>query len=286
MLVRSPMLFRRRHVRLFSGRASEGDSELPSARPRRSLFRYIAAASVVGGVGYYFASRGNKLRSNEDDSTSILADVRNGFADVFASSAPLLPPATADAYNRTPRTVVIGLDDVLTHLQWSRYGGWTTAVRSDVGAFLETLFKNNWEVVVWSSKPQYEADPLIALIDPLGVVKHRLYYEQTNMKRLALCKSIQRLGRDPRRLVVVDHESALYCGYESAVVRVGKFNGDKNDRALSAVRPASSSTQHDTTYTTCDRSLQSVNADRDGNAFAAEEALYRAEQTATRNAPD
>ena len=78
------------------------------------------------------------------------------------------------------RTLVLDLDEVLVHSDWTRKVGWKTFKRPGATDFLEVL-SMYYELVVFTNENNTYADPLLNRIDPGlmnnqgAVVAFRLY---------------------------------------------------------------------------------------------------------------
>jgi len=66
---------------------------------------------------------------------------------------PLLPPILPPPHQR-PYTLVLELDDLLVHSQWTRENGWKTAKRPGIEEFLGYLGQF-YEIVVFTEEPTY-----------------------------------------------------------------------------------------------------------------------------------
>jgi mitochondrial import inner membrane translocase subunit TIM50 len=71
------------------------------------------------------------------------------------------------------RTLVLDLDDVLVHSDWSRARGWRTFKRPGAEDFLRTM-SQFYEVVVYTSQLPTYADPILDRLDPQRYIAYRL----------------------------------------------------------------------------------------------------------------
>ena len=74
--------------------------------------------------------------------------------------------------HRHVRTLVLDLDDVLVHSDWSRARGWRTFKRPGAEDFLRTM-SQFYEVVVYTSQLPTYADPILDRLDPQRYVAYR-----------------------------------------------------------------------------------------------------------------
>lgn len=75
---------------------------------------------------------------------------------------------------RHVRTVVLDLDDMLVHSDWTRGRGWRTFKRPGADDFLRQLV-SHFELVVYTSQLPTYADPILDRLDPHRFIQFRLY---------------------------------------------------------------------------------------------------------------
>lgn len=80
-----------------------------------------------------------------------------------------------------PYTLVLSLEDLLIHSEWSREHGWRMAKRPGVDYFLRYL-SQYYELVIFTSVPWAMGDPVIKKLDPYHIVTWPLFREATNYK--------------------------------------------------------------------------------------------------------
>ena len=95
--------------------------------------------------------------------------------------AKLLPEPEQDPALQPPFTLVLSLEDLLMHSEWSREHGWRIAKRPGVDYFLRYL-SQYYELVVWTSQPMLNADPIIRKLDPFRIMRWPLFREATLYK--------------------------------------------------------------------------------------------------------
>jgi import inner membrane translocase subunit TIM50 len=91
----------------------------------------------------------------------------------FQKLLPLQDPA----FER-PYTLVLSLEDMLLHSEWTREHGWRMAKRPGVDYFLRYL-SNYFEIVIFTSQPSQMAEPVIRKLDPFRIAQWSLYREAT-----------------------------------------------------------------------------------------------------------
>lgn len=93
---------------------------------------------------------------------------------------PKLLPSLDPSLER-PYTLVLSLEDLLIHSEWTREHGWRMAKRPGVDYFLRYL-SQYYELVIFTSVPSMYADPVIRKLDPFRIVMWPLFREATRYK--------------------------------------------------------------------------------------------------------
>jgi import inner membrane translocase subunit TIM50 len=136
---------------LFIGRNWDDEAE-ERAHPNApsgwglELFYNRAKARVSGQMGYYTEPTFDKL----------LPDV---------TPAP-------------PYTLVLSLEDMLIHSEWTREHGWRTAKRPGLDYFLGYM-SQYFEIVLFTSQPVGAADQIVRKMDPWHFIVFPLFREAT-----------------------------------------------------------------------------------------------------------
>ena len=92
-----------------------------------------------------------------------------------------LLPNPDPAWER-PYTLILSLEDLLVHSEWSREHGWRMAKRPGVDYFLRYL-SQYYELVIWTSAQSMVAQPIIQKLDPYRVVMWPLFREATRYQK-------------------------------------------------------------------------------------------------------
>ena len=102
--------------------------------------------------------------------------------DYFNEPAfPKLLPDTDPSWER-PYTLVLSLEDLLVHSEWTREHGWRMAKRPGVDYFLRYL-SQYYELVIFTSVPSMIAEPVIRKLDPwFRIIMWPLFREATRYK--------------------------------------------------------------------------------------------------------
>lgn len=109
-------------------------------------------------------------------------------------------------------------------------GKWRVAKRPNVDMFLFYL-AHMYEVVVYSSMSQMEAEPLMEKLDPYQMVSYRLYRFATKYENGVYKKDLSRLNRDMSKVLVLGHDSSFEACPEN-FIKVGPWDGNAQDTLL------------------------------------------------------
>lgn len=105
----------------------------------------------------------------------------NSFTSYYRDPAfeKLLPEE--DPSLRQPYTLVLSLEDLLVHSEWTREHGWRVAKRPGVDYFLRYL-NQYYELVLFTSVPSMMADQVLRKLDPFRIIRWPLFREATKYK--------------------------------------------------------------------------------------------------------
>lgn len=115
------------------------------------------------GFGLFF----NRIKARASDITSYYKD---------PAFEKLLPDD--DSEYRPPYTLVISLEDLLVHSEWTREHGWRVAKRPGVDYFIRYL-NQYYEIVLFTSVPSMMADQVLRKLDPFRIIRWPLFREAT-----------------------------------------------------------------------------------------------------------
>ncbi|KAI9857575.1 MAG: mitochondrial inner membrane protein required for protein import [Trichoglossum hirsutum] len=148
---------------------------------------------------------------------------------------PKLLPDPDPAWER-PYTLVLSLEDLLLHSEWTREHGWRMAKRPGVDYFLRYL-SQYYELVIFTSTPSMIAEPVIRKLDPYRIVMWPLFREATRYKDGEYIKDLSYLNRDLSKVILLD-TNPTHVKYqpENAVI-LPKFTGSPNDKELVSLIP-------------------------------------------------
>ncbi|KAJ5468376.1 NLI interacting factor [Penicillium sp. IBT 31633x] len=146
----------------------------------------------------------------------------------------LLPDEEAEM--RQPYTLVLSLEDLLVHSEWSREHGWRVAKRPGVDYFLRYL-NQYYELVLFTSVPSMMADQVLRKLDPYRIIRWPLFREATRYKDGEYIKDLQYLNRDLSKVILIDtKEEHARLQPENAII-LDKWTGDPKDKTLVALIP-------------------------------------------------
>lgn len=100
-----------------------------------------------------------------------------------------------------PYTLIVSLEDLLIHSEWSREHGWRMAKRPGVDYFLRYL-SQYYELVIFTSQPWAIAEPVIRKLDPYHIVTWPLFREATLYENGDYVK-VSRLMHDWKRRLTI-----------------------------------------------------------------------------------
>ncbi|EON67267.1 hypothetical protein W97_06520 [Coniosporium apollinis CBS 100218] len=161
---------------LYLGREWEDEAEknaypdIPSGWSPSSIYQR-ATARLSGQMGYYTEP-------------------------TFPKLLPAVDPAP-------PYTLVLSLEDLMVHSEWTREHGWRTAKRPGIDYFLRYL-SQYYELVIFTSLPSASADPIIRKLDPFHIIMWPLFREATKYEKGEYIKDLSYLNRDLSKVILID----------------------------------------------------------------------------------
>ncbi|EPS44377.1 hypothetical protein H072_1603 [Dactylellina haptotyla CBS 200.50] len=145
----------------------------------------------------------------------------------------LLPDFTRDTYR--PYTLVISLEDMLVHSEWTREHGWRTAKRPGAEYFL-TYLSQYYEIVIFTSQPNVMAGPIVAKLDPFRM-HQQLFREATKYKRGKYIKDLTYLNRDLSKVIMLDTKPEAWTDQPENAIKMKPWKGNPRDKELVALIP-------------------------------------------------
>ncbi|KAI9882627.1 MAG: histone deacetylase [Watsoniomyces obsoletus] len=175
--------------------------------------------------GWGFKLFYNRLRAR-------IWDTREYYTEpAFEKLLPDPDPALA-----RPFTLVIGLEDVLVHSEWTREHGWRVAKRPGVDYFLRYL-QQYYELVIFTTSPMAMAEAVIRKLDPYHIVLWPLFREATKYVDGHQVKDLSYLNRDLSKVIMIETDPNSAKLQPGNTIMLPKWNGDPKDRQLVALVP-------------------------------------------------
>ncbi|KAJ2897423.1 Mitochondrial import inner membrane translocase subunit tim50 [Zalerion maritima] len=135
-----------------------------------------------------------------------------------------------------PYTLVLSLEDLLIHSEWTREHGWRVAKRPGVDYFLRYLTQY-YELVLFTSVSFAMAEPIVRKLDPYHLIMFPLFREATKYTDGEVLKDLSYLNRPLSKVIILDtNASHVRAQPENAIV-LPKWTGDPNDNELVALIP-------------------------------------------------
>ncbi|KAL8708356.1 MAG: hypothetical protein Q9220_006736 [cf. Caloplaca sp. 1 TL-2023] len=146
-----------------------------------------------------------------------------------------LLPDPDPAWER-PYTLVLSLEDLLVHSEWSREYGWRMAKRPGVDYFLRYL-SQYYELVIFTSLPSMTGDPIIRKLDPYRVVMWPLFREATRYKNGEYIKDLSHLNRPLSHTILLDTSPAHASLQPLNSIILPRWTGSPHDKELVSYIP-------------------------------------------------
>ncbi|KAK2797564.1 mitochondrial inner membrane protein required for protein import [Emmonsiellopsis sp. PD_5] len=173
------------------------------------------------GFGLFF----DRIKARYSDITSYYKDP--AFEKLLPDEDPQL---------RQPYTLVISLEDLLVHSEWTREHGYRVAKRPGVDYFLRYL-NQYYELVLFTSVPSMAADQVLRKLDPYRIIRWVLFREATKYEDGEYVKDLSYLNRDLSKVILVDtHGPHAKRQPENAII-LDKWKGKPGDKDLVALIP-------------------------------------------------
>uniref|UniRef100_A0A6S8FV16 FCP1 homology domain-containing protein n=1 Tax=Aplanochytrium stocchinoi TaxID=215587 RepID=A0A6S8FV16_9STRA len=143
-------------------------------------------------------------------------------------------------------TLVLDLDETLCHSTTERIDNWDLTFevkfhgssyvvyvlkRPHLSEFLKTM-SELFELVVFTASHRSYADPLLNLLDPTGLIKHRLFRESCLSVDGVFLKDLSMIGRDLKNTVIIDNSPYVFAYQIDNGIPISSWFQDKCDREL------------------------------------------------------
>lgn len=203
------------------GSGGRGGGELPKSayetstdrRRNRQMVYSLAALALFGSSGYIYLGRNWET----EEETNAHPDAPNGWSVVsmwkranarFGGqmgyyTEPTFPKLLPTIDTGRSHTLVLSLEDLLVHSEWTREHGWRTAKRPGLDYFLRYL-SQYYEIVIFTTLPMTSAELIIRKIDPLGAaISWPLFREGTKYEKgeyIKVCQFFKTSAGDSTKL--------------------------------------------------------------------------------------
>lgn len=218
-------------------------------REKRSNLFYVGMLGAVVGGALYLGRDWDDEKEQERhkdvpngyDPASIYGRMKARFNDVFFQfNEPvfekLLHDPLPEPYGR-PLTLVLGLEDLLVHSEWTREHGWRTAKRPGLDYFLGYL-SQYYEIVIFSSAYMSYSEKVVEKLDPYrATITQALFREATRYQDGKIIKDMSNLNRDLSKVILVDTNPDAWSLQPDNAVAMDPWLGDAKDKDLVRLIP-------------------------------------------------
>ncbi|KAK7534594.1 TFIIF-interacting CTD phosphatase [Phyllosticta citricarpa] len=236
------------------GRGGGEGGELPKSAYETSTDRRRDRYAKLTGIAsiLFLASGGLYLARpwESEEEARLYPDIEDGWSPsaIYARAKarlsgslgyytePVFPKLLPQVDPAPPYTLVLSLEDLLIHSEWSREHGWRFAKRPGVDYFLRYLCQY-YELVIFTSLPSQAADPVIRKLDPFRIVMWPLFREATRYEKGEYIKDLSYLNRDLSKTIIIDTKAEHVKNQPENAIVLPPWNGEKGDKGLVALIP-------------------------------------------------
>ncbi|KAH7336576.1 hypothetical protein BKA65DRAFT_402558 [Rhexocercosporidium sp. MPI-PUGE-AT-0058] len=172
-----------------------------------------------------------------------------------------------------PYTLVLSLEDLLIHSEWTREHGWRMAKRPGVDYFLRYL-SQYYELVIFTSQPWAMAEPIIRKLDPFHIVTWPLFREATRYENGEYIKDLEYLNRDLSKVIILDTKAAHVQKQPENAIVLKPWEGNVQDKELVSLIPFLEYI-HTMAYSDVRKAIASFEGQHIPTEFARREAIAR-----------
>jgi len=148
----------------------------------------------------------------------------------------LLPDEDPDPNLRFPFTLVLSLEDMLCHSEWTMEHGWRVAKRPGMDYFLRYL-GSYYEIVLFTSQPMAMVEQVLRKLDPYSTIRWPLFREATLYKDGGYVKDLSYLNRDLKKVLIIDTDPHHVKHQPENAIILPKWKGDPKDQTLIQLIP-------------------------------------------------
>ncbi|PIA18717.1 HAD-like protein [Coemansia reversa NRRL 1564] len=202
------------------------------------LFGLLIAGAVTQGAPYNKKELEKGFKDDPEQGalqqfwSRVVKRVGNTFTFFSAPATEKLLP-DPDEYT-PPYTLVLNLDDMLIHMDWSKEHGWRIAKRPGLDHFLAYM-ASMYEVVIFSSQPSHSAMLVLDRLDPLEFAPHRLYKDHMRNIDGKNYKDLTTINRDMSKVIMIDTDPEAFKMQPNNGVLGRPFYGDPGDNWIEQI---------------------------------------------------
>lgn len=150
--------------------------------------------------------------------------------EIDSFSKPRQDTLLPDQYHPHKKTLVLDLDDLLVHSDWTRERGWKVLKRPGLEAFLREILPY-FEVVVYSDQLFTYVDPIMDQMDPNRMM-FRLHRADTLYVDGKHVRDLSRLGREMDKVLMVSAKPDAWAKHPENTLKLSPWKGDAGDTML------------------------------------------------------
>lgn len=144
----------------------------------------------------------------------------------------LLPDPVEPPYYQPPYTLILEMNGVLVHPEWTFATGWRYKRRTALEVFLQQVVPY-YEVVVFTGENAMTAGPVLQQIDDkFQYISSRLFRDATRYENGVHIKDLSCLNRSLRKVIMVDWNKSTGKLQPRNQLCVKKWAGDDSDHEL------------------------------------------------------
>jgi RNA polymerase II subunit A small phosphatase-like protein len=230
-----------------------------ASAPKAALETAAAGAAARPGAGWRsrvrsllccFAPGAHRYEHQEQEQEAGAGGLAAAPAPLFIPTPPrifaepVIGPLPEDCQGL--KTLVLDLDETLVHSSFKPIPNPDYIIPVEIEGRLVDVYvlKRPWmdhfmqaiagrfEVIVFTASLSKYADPLLDLMDPLDIVKWRLFRESCCPYEGNYVKDLTCLGRDPAKTIIVDNSPHSYVFQPYNALPIGTFINDMEDQEL------------------------------------------------------
>ncbi|XP_030753724.1 mitochondrial import inner membrane translocase subunit TIM50-C-like [Sitophilus oryzae] len=147
------------------------------------------------------------------------------------STEKLLPDPLKEPYIQPKYTLVLELNEVLVHSEWTHASGMKYKKRPLIEQFLESV-KDHYEIIIFTQEPGMIAFPLVEAIDPQNVIAFKLARDSTKFTGGRYVKTLCNLNRNLSKVICVDSNKDNFLFDNENLFCMQPWGGDDKDTSL------------------------------------------------------